>query len=364
MATWPVTGGVLEASQLHRWHEAFTCLARVELRTWRRPLLRPRRYALDGSQALRHGAGPDDVPSLVAVTVDPDRAAVYTARTAADAVVIGRFDAERTVRLRAYYGGGRRGPSTLRVQGFEPGGHGGVERSIRAAQAVARHAPGFAPRLLDHGTDERRGVAFLREECVDGTHPANREAMRSVAPLIAARLRALQSGVGITVAPLSRLSSSQLLERWDSFAADEDVTPTLHRRVRRLLERDALLEVSLGHGDPVSSNIVLPAGAVVGDRLMLIDWEHARRMPVGMDLAKLHHQSADPTTTVEELRRSAGSATPPRGTYAFTEQLAIAHALMLSWYERRRQRAAAVGRLEPLARDTRRRVALVDELLG
>lgn len=93
----------------------------------------------------------------------------------------------------------------------------------------------------------------------------------------------------------------------------------LDTAVRRLLSRDALLEVSFGPGDLVGSNIL-----VGGDGLVLIDWEFGGERPIAFDLAKVHLHCADSVTTQAALERGLHHSVGGRlDHYSFAEQLAL-----------------------------------------
>jgi aminoglycoside phosphotransferase (APT) family kinase protein len=124
------------------------------------------------------------------------------------------------------------------------------------------------------------------------------------------------------------------------------------------VKRDAYLAASLGHGDIVKSNVV-----VAGDRPVLIDWEHARKMPVARDLAKPLLEAPDPLGALDIVHRERLDLTVRAESYGLVEQLALAHVEMLTWTDHRRARARSAGRLDAFDRQLDRRTTLLGTLL-
>ncbi|MFA9431256.1 phosphotransferase family protein [Egicoccus sp. AB-alg2] len=346
-----------------RWQTSLRLLARLEGRAFGRRL-RPRRaFRIRGATARAEDAGFDGLPALLldaedAAPVD----AVLHARSAADVVQFGKFDVAAELRLRAFYASADAPATTLRVQRFQGAHMRGVVREARARRVVAQHAPEVAPRLFEVGVDKRAKMGFLSEECLDGRHPADRGEVQQAGAHVAAALDHLHRSAGLARKRLSEVTSDRLPERWAAAVGHLPVSATVRQRVQTLFDRDAHLEVGLGHGDIVGSNIVL-----VGDmeRVVLIDWEHAGELPVAFDLAKLHLQARHPEQMLAVFRDTFGDRVG-RGSdgYALEEQFALAHVQMLAWHEHRVARAQDAGRLAAYERDTARRMELVESLLG
>jgi thiamine kinase-like enzyme len=196
---------------------------------------------------------------------------------------------------------------------------------------------------------------------IDGRHPRDRGEVQGAAVALVARLGRLHASVGIEQRRLSEVASEQIASGW-AFAAEHlDVAGPLDAKVRALLRRDALLDVSLGHGDLVGSNLLLDERG----RVVLIDWEHAGPLPIAFDLAKLHVQARNSAAAFAAFRRGLGNRVGrTRGGYRLHEQFALGHVQMLSWHEHRLARATEAGREKQLRQDTRRRLDRLEELLG
>jgi thiamine kinase-like enzyme len=116
----------------------------------------------------------------------------------------------------------------------------------------------------------------------------------------------------------------------------------------------------LGHGDLVRSNIL-----ITNEHVVLVDWEHARGMPIAFDLAKLVLHARDPEEALTLIRkRHPGLSRSPRESYSLERQIALGLVQMLSWTAPRQTRAQAAGRLDLFEHDTRARVDLLHRLLG
>ena len=343
-----------------RWKRALAPLGEAEARErigrrvgWRR-LRAGRRFAVRGPlepvRPLFEGLGGK------AEYLEVSPAVRVWSRTRAKVVRMGKFDVDEVARLRAFY------PDqglSLRLQGADAG-EAGVERELAARRLVADHAPDLAPRLAGHGRfGQTPTVDYLFEELLDAaplSHPV--QIGRHVGELTA-RLAELYRGVGISSTPLAQVVSEHLPARWTKACEEFDIDPAIDRAVQTLFDRGACLETSLGHGDLVGTNIL-----AAGDRLVLVDWEHAQTMPIAFDLAKPLQQVADPVAALEALREGLDGTVPGgRDSYALEEQLALAYVRTLSGGARRRERAAAAGRLDALERESRRRLDLLAVLL-
>lgn len=179
-------------------------------------------------------------------------------------------------------------------------------------------------------------------------------------PALVAGLARFYVGVGVERVPLSAVVSAELLDRWEEVARGAATQAWVTTTIRDLVGRDADLEVSMGHGDLVRTNMLM-----TGSDVVLVDWEHARPMPIAFDLAKPVFLSSDPASTVEVIHATlSGQIASARSSYSLKEQLALAFIQMLSWSARRRHRAASAGRAGFLERDSRSRLALLEQLLS
>ncbi|MBD8063068.1 phosphotransferase [Oceanitalea stevensii] len=342
-----------------RWRRALGALAVVERRSPALPVaVRWRR--LEATGAVAHGVPPHPgLPAGVVPAAAEAEAVPVTAPVAADAVLIGKFDRGRQVRMRSFYA---EEALCARIQAGSrhPEREHGVSRSVRAAQLVAAHRPGLAPAMRDHGTLFSGRTAYLVEEVVEGRTPRTPAEVAATMTVVAAELMVLQEAVGVTSRPLSAVVNPAFHERWRGVVEDGHVPPKLAARVDRLIARDELLEVSFTHGDLVSSNVLR-----VGDRVVLIDWEYAGTRPVAFDLAKMHVNAGPAGPALERLDDALdGTVGHASGHYSLAEQLTLAHVVVLSRLEARMQRAREADRLEPLRRQTYKRVKAVRELLA
>lgn len=344
-----------------RWASALKLLRWVESRSDVPRGWRARPYRVEGSHAVRDSVRGHDLSRPVSGMARkvPSDAARISARCRADVVRLGKFDIDEVTRFRAFHVTEVTQGSALRVQGQADGGAPGVERDVAARRHVARHAPDLAPPLLEHGIHRRKGVAYLREGIVAGRHPRGPDEVQRLVPPMLAQLARLYAGVGVERQRLSSVVSSRLPQRWEAVASTHLVPSTVADTVRALLARDALVEVSLGHGDLVRTNLL-----VVDDDVVLLDWEHARSMPIAFDLAKPVFLSRAPDLTIQAMgERLPGLVARSADSYRLEEQLALALVQMLSWSVVRAARAAAAGRTHRLQRDTVARAALLERLV-
>ncbi len=341
-----------------RWRRAMSALALVEARSAALPsTVQWRRFETSGAAAWKVPPHPL-LPRDVVPAVPDEESAAVTAPVSADAVLLGKFDRGRQVRLRAFYAD--RGLS-LRLQAGSrrPGRPHGVSRSVRAAQIVGAHRPGLLPAMVDHGALFRGRTAYLVEETVHGRASVNREEVSRAMAVVARELAEVQRAVGVSPARLSQVVPAAFEERWRRVVSDGHVSPRLAARVDRIVERDDLLEVSFTHGDLVTSNVLWVDGRVV-----LIDWEYADFRPIAFDLAKIHVNAGPPGPALAVLDDALdGLVGRTPGHYSLLEQLALAHVVVLSRLEARMERAKEAQRLEPLRRQTYKRVRSMHALL-
>lgn len=333
------------------WQRVFRRVAAVEWRSASLPAARfLRTFQVSGRAGWSDRQGHDMVARPPSTSGDPLR---MSAPVHASAVLVGKFDAASGFRLRSFYP--HHGVS-LRLQ--SRGRRNGIQRSVAAYHAVSPHDDQLMPRLVDHH-DRRPARNYLVEEIVEGVQASSRH-IPDIAHEVARRLHRVQQGLGTEHRSLSSLTHQLLAERWAGFVNDHEVEPAVNQHVLRLIERDDLLEVGFGHGDLVASNIALRSQDIV-----LLDWEYAGAHPIAFDLGKLHVSTPRPEVTLDQLNQGLEcSLGHGRGHYSFAEQVALGHIQFLSWYEVRRQRATASQRLEQLAKGTRRRLALVEQLLA
>jgi tRNA A-37 threonylcarbamoyl transferase component Bud32 len=342
-----------------RWRHALDVLAAVERRSGHGRRLGVGRVGVRGLWAARRRAELDGLSEELARRAHRAAAApeaVLWARARTPAVRIGKFDTDNVVRLRAF------DPEhgvAYRVQERGSPKRAGIHRSIASRRAVASHAPELAPHLLADGTFEGLEVAYLLEELLTGRHPADRGEVQALLPALVVELTRLHRGVGIDRPRLSEVVAADLLDRWTDAVRTEGVSPAVDRVVRSLVERDARVEVSLGHGDLVGSNILLSDG-----RLVLVDWEHARSLPIAFDLAKPVLQARHLVAAIEAVRPALdGTVGEASDSYRLEEQLVLAYVQRLTWSRERRQKAEAAGRLRRYEQQTARQLTAIAQLL-
>lgn len=350
-------GGAMSNLSRRRWARRLLSVAGVEHRS---PILasafRPASLRVAGSMVWRR----DQEESLLPAALRPnrdERARPMWAPVKADLVAAGRFDVDGYVKLRSFY---IDSGLSVRVQAGRREKQHGVSRTLEAYRRVVPHIPAIMPRIDDHGSAPPfRGGVYLVEELVMGSHPVSRDEIQELAEPLAGLLHRLHRGVGVASHPLSATVHRKMPERWSAFVREFGVDGALDAAVRRLIERDELVEISLAHGDLVASNIM-----VNGGRIVLIDWEHAGEKPIAFDLAKIHLNSRDPVIAQANLERGLEHSVGHRsGHYSFAEQLALAHVQMLSQHQTRATRAAKAGRSGALAAQTRARLKAITRLL-
>lgn len=261
--------------------------------------------------------------------VDGPQIRTLEAATAADLVVMAKFDVHERTKLRAAYG---EDGLTLAVQPKSPTGVDGIARIVRAHEVVSQHAPDLMTDVLGYGRLPS-GLPFVVERWLDGQPLGSSTELSAAAPEILAGLSAVHRGHGFTRVRLSE-HWAPLADRWAKTLATGLVPDDLGAWVGRLIDRDATLRHSWVHGDLVASNVIRTP-----DRLVLIDWEHSQQAPIMNDAAKLHLFVADPTqllsTVLDVLddagRQGAGAA----DAFSPAEELALAHAQLISHYPRR-----------------------------
>lgn len=261
----------------------------------------------------------------------PDVCELHSA-SAADLVVMAKFDVQERTKLRAAYG---EEGLTLAAQPKSPTGVDGIARIVRAHEVVSRHAPHLMTDVLGHG-QLPSGLPFVVERWLQGRPLGSSTELTAAAPEILAGLSAVHRGHGSIRVRLSD-HWAPLPQRWEQTRATGLVPQDLGEWVEQLISRDATMRHSWVHGDLVASNVMRSDG-----RLVLIDWEHSQEAPIMNDAAKLHLFVADPDgllAMVLDAFGDAGEQGPgAAGAYSPVEELALAHAQLISHYPRRSAR--------------------------
>lgn len=334
-----------------RWRTALNSVSKVERRS---SVLqggrRRHQWVIYGRTAVRQSVDMATLPEVLGPKGEFTHEINASAR--ADAVKVGKFDVDRSVRLRAFYE-----PAGLSIRLQAGGPRSGVVRTLHAFKHVQRHAPGLMPRIHDDG--RLRDSRFLVEESMFGVHPRAGEPLQAVAEELGSGLRRLHEGYGVREQRLSDVLGARFESRWHAAVARYELSDDLCRRVRNLVSQDRLVDVSYGHGDLVGTNIMQ-----VPDRLVLIDWEYSGEVPIAFDVAKVHLHCADPVEAARLLRRGLGrSARINPSQYSFDEQIAIAYARYIAWSSTRWERAEAAGRTPQLNRLIAKRAKLIEAML-
>ncbi|WP_374928993.1 phosphotransferase family protein [Kytococcus sedentarius] len=287
---------------------------------------------------------------------EPD-VTVRESPVAADLVVLAKFDVNAGIKLRVAYGEGL----TLAIQPPSPSGLDGIARAVAAHQAVARHAPGFMPALLGHG-HLASGMPYLVESWLEGEPLVTGRRLADATPEILQHLAAVHRGLGVDGVPLAT-HWEHLLGRWEETVATGIVPDRLRTWIDSLLRREGRLRRSWVHGDLVASNAMSTPKGVA-----LIDWEHSQVAPLMNDAAKLHLFSPDPERTLQEALHGfsdapsgSGRLSGP-GTYSPAEELALAHAQLISRYPRRRAALEGHPRAEIFEQQIQRQVERLEQV--
>lgn len=275
------------------------------------------------------------------------------ARVAAESVLIGKFDVDREVRLRAFY------PAKAVSIRYQTGGdRNGIARTVDARKKVAPYAPHLMPTIYEHGTIMNEQGAYLIEETVRG-ETATRGELESIILPLTQQLSEVHRGVGISHRHLSRIVGGMYRKRWSDFVTSQGISETVDRRVQELIDRNALLEVSLTHGDLVSSNIL-----VDGDRFVLVDWEFAASKPIAFDMSKMIINITNFEKALQDMQAGLGGTIGTKPDhYSFREQIALSIILTLSWHKTHLAKAEIAHRTDALARQTAKRLHMVKRLL-
>lgn len=274
-------------------------------------------------------------------------------RISAESVLIGKFDVDKEVRLRAFY------PNHGLSIRYQTGGQrNGITQTVNAHKRIHPHVEGLMPAIHEHGTILDGQGAYLIENTVRG-EPITRSQLQDFIVPITSRLHAAQQGVGIAPKNLSRIVGGMYRTRWNSFVESTSADPRLDAAVQKLMDRNELLDVSITHGDLVNSNIL-----ATEDDFVLVDWEFSAMKPVAFDMAKIIINVDNIEKTLHQMHTGLGGTIGgSSGHYSFREQVALALVQTLSWYPNHLTKATAAGRTAALKRQTTKRLAAMTELL-
>lgn len=316
------------------------------------------RYRLDGDVAVRDDARLAAAPPQIVPARLPHDAREVVARAGADLVRFGKFDRDGSVRARAYQLGDE--PVSYKIHTRRADDRHGVGRELQARREVAVLAPQIAPRLLASGHTRRRGIDWMAEELVRGSHPKGQAGVTAVVDALFATVARLYTASGFAPVPASRLLGAETVARFDEVVALQPGLAPFRDEVHRLLARDLHLDVALVHGDLVASNVLVrDDGSVI-----LVDWEFARRLPVSDDATAVLTQAHDKDVAIAAIERHLGPHVGvDRESHRLRDQLVLSQVRMLSWYARRKRRAEEAGRGFAIQRDTDRRIASLAALL-
>ncbi|MFD6814895.1 phosphotransferase [Enteractinococcus coprophilus] len=335
-----------------RWSTALSRVAEVERHSRRlRSKFFPRTFTYSKRSTWATEAGFDVLP--IDQQHELPAHGEIRSRVRAESVLIGKFDVEAEVRLRAFY------PDKALSVRYQTGGErNGITRTVKAHEKVHPYAPELMPTIYDHGTIRNGAGAYLVEDTVVG-ESATRSQLESMIVPLAQRLRKVHQGVGIRDKHLSRIVGGSYKVRWSNFVETQNIDATIDDAVQRLIDRNDLLEVSLTHGDLVNSNILVNEHDFV-----LVDWEFAEMKPIAFDMSKMIINARDLDQVVQDMHSGLGGKIGTReGYYTFREQIALSIVLTLSWHKNHLTKAKIAKRTEALARQTSKRLNALERLL-
>lgn len=276
------------------------------------------------------------------------------ARVRAESVLIGKFDVQAEVRLRAFYP-----HNGLSIRYQTGGNNNGIIRTVNAFEKVREYAPHLMPTVYDHGTILDGRGAYLIEETVVG-ESATRSELESIIFPLATQLHAVHQGAGVTQKYASQALGRRAPELWNEFVELQNINPELDEKVRQLLKRDDLLEVSLTHGDLVNSNILIHE-----NNFVLVDWEWSMIKPIAFDMAKIIINVSHFEKVLEDMQTGLGGYLGiKKSHYTFREQVALALVQTLTFYKRQSIKARKAKRTGALQRQTKKRLNALERLLA
>jgi hypothetical protein len=352
---------VIDPDVVERRRTSLAALGRVEELTGarrRRPSRTP--YLLGPNHAVR--VGREEVLEALPTRLAGKATVEVVAACTADVIVFGKFDRPGTPRLRTFRMDDDGGGVAWKVQPYHGEDEHGIGREISARRTLGEIAPHVSPALFGHGvleTDDGQ-LGYLHEELVVGRHVRRWGLHEIVRPLVTL-LADMYTAAGIRSAPWSEVGASRQRERWADFVDQHEEAEQLRERVDALLRADRDVEVSLVHGDPVASNVVVrPDGSVV-----LVDWEYAREHAVGLDLTKPVQQSVEQKEALAAVEEVVGGVVGVRrASYSLHEQLALPQVQTLCWSEQHRAKSKQSGRLRRFREVQAQRLELLELLLS
>ncbi len=238
-----------------------------------------------------------------------------------------------------------------------------VRAAVGVRRAMGALSPLPAPPLIAWG--QRRRFAYLLEPLVPGSHPRSVEHRVEVGRGLSDRLiTGYDSGaVEQRVPPAHPEAGTHLGDLIGRLGWSPEWPPASEVLgiAAELIPTSRTVPTGWTHGDLVFSNIIAnPPGPII-----VIDWEYAAIRPVAADLGKLAgsmpgHTGVD--AVLERGERSASFSAP--GGLTLREQLMRVYLQELSWWEPKRQRAVASGRLDAFDIWARRRMQLLTRVLA
>lgn len=286
-----------------------------------------------------------------------DGVRTVSAPVAADVLAVAKFDLRQELKLRAHY---VEPQLTLAVAPAAPRGQAhrdAVRNAVAAHDVVSRHAPQLVPALVAHGRLGRR-ARYLVEEWVEGVPVLTGAGLAGAAAELLEGLARVHAGHGVGSLRLRDRWGDLLALRWEEIRATDLLPAGVGEQMAGLIAADRSLRHSWTHGDVVASNVL----RTLEGRLALVDWEHSRVDVLMRDAAKLHLFSSRAEETLDQVLTVFGHDAGP-GAYTAAEELALAHAHLLSSYPARS--AALVGhpRERVYQRQVRRQVERLESVL-
>jgi hypothetical protein len=168
-----------------------------------------------------------------------------------------------------------------------PAAREGISRELAARSRVEGRV--LAPRLLAHRLEGPH--PHLCEELVFGRRPNRKRDEQLVLRFVLDELWESYRSAGFEWRPCTEFhqldallkSFEATLDDWTRWPSTWPAKCDLREPLTRLAdEAEKLVPCCLGHGDLSDGNML-----VADDRILLFDWEHAGRLPILLDLAKI-----------------------------------------------------------------------------
>lgn len=358
--------GAAPSSAAHRHHlerRVRAALSRVQV-VERRERALPRSHAAREFLAAGRAVVARDLDHSTSELVPPslrgrleegsDDVRLVSAPVAADVLAVAKFDLGQQLKLRAHYVGPR---LTLALAPPGRAHRDPVLNSVRAHEVVSRHAPRLVPSLVAHGRVGRQ-ARYLVEEWVDGTPVLTSARLAGAAGQILEDLARVHHGHGVRSMGLRERWGERLVQRWEETCASGVVPAGVGQRIAALMAQDRSLRISWTHGDLVASNVPRTTdGSVV-----LVDWEHSGVDVLMRDAAKLHLFSGRAEETLDQVLELLAHEPAP-GAYTAAEELALAHAHLLSGYPARSAALQGHPRATVYERQVLRQVERLERVL-